>query len=149
MNNIYDIWLSNMEIENSNKLKLLEKYTSEEIYELEEKQLKKEKIDIQDRIKILNQKKLDESKQDFECMLNQNIKLISVRDENYPEKLNYIDDQPAFLYVRGNENILDDDGVGIVGCRRASSFGKMITRKIAKELANRNINIVSGLAIRN
>lgn len=36
---------------------------------------------------------------------------------------------------------------GIVGCRMASNSGKTIARMIAKLLANRNINIVSGLAI--
>ena len=36
---------------------------------------------------------------------------------------------------------------GIVGCRLATNYGKNVARKIAKELANRNINVISGLAI--
>ena len=36
---------------------------------------------------------------------------------------------------------------GIVGCRMASNFGKVTARVIARELANRNINVISGLAI--
>ncbi len=36
---------------------------------------------------------------------------------------------------------------GIVGCRKASNLGKILSRTIAKSLADRNINIISGLAI--
>lgn len=36
---------------------------------------------------------------------------------------------------------------GIVGCRLATNYGKNVARTIAKQLADRNINIVSGLAI--
>ena len=36
---------------------------------------------------------------------------------------------------------------GIVGCRMASHNGQTIARVLGRELANRNINIISGLAI--
>ena len=36
---------------------------------------------------------------------------------------------------------------GVVGCRMASEMGKNTARILGRELANRNINIVSGLAI--
>ncbi len=36
---------------------------------------------------------------------------------------------------------------GMVGCRMASHNGQTIARVLARELANRNINIVSGMAI--
>ena len=36
---------------------------------------------------------------------------------------------------------------GMVGCRRATNNGKTLARAIAKALANRNINIISGLAL--
>ncbi len=35
----------------------------------------------------------------------------------------------------------------MVGCRMATNNGKMLARTIAKALANRNINIISGLAV--
>ncbi len=40
-----------------------------------------------------------------------------------------------------------DDCVAIVGSRNATDYGKNISRKIAKEIADKNVNIVSGLAI--
>lgn len=36
---------------------------------------------------------------------------------------------------------------GVVGCRMASEMGKNTARMLSRELANRNINIVSGLAL--
>lgn len=36
---------------------------------------------------------------------------------------------------------------GIVGSRYATLYGKQIARKIAKEISDRNVNVVSGLAI--
>lgn len=77
-----------------------------------------------------------------------NIKLISIRDkEKYPSKLYFIENKPAFLYIRGNIKNLYTDTVAIVGSRDATEYGKYVARKIGKELADKNITIVSGLAL--
>ena len=68
-------------------------------------------------------------------------------EKEYPEKLKYIENRPAFLYVRGKLKNLYDNCVAIVGSREASSYGKYVTRKISKEIADRKINVVSGLAL--
>lgn len=145
MENIYDIWFSSLDIKNKTKLELLEKYTTNQIWKM--KDLSHENISDKETFAILKNKNLDYEKSVLEYMIEKKVKLISVKDEMYPTKLKNIDDRPAFLYVRGNEKILDDDSVGIVGCRMASNFGKMTARNFAKELADKNINIVSGLAI--
>jgi len=76
-----------------------------------------------------------------------NIRVISFKDEVYPKCLKNINNMPAFLYVRGNLENFYGDNVAIVGSRDASSYGKCVARKIAKELCDNNVNIVSGLAI--
>ena len=135
-----------MDIENKVKLEILKKYNTKEIYGSDLVELS-EMIGEKNAIKILNCKNLSEAEQHLKIMKENNIKLISVRDYKYPEKLKFIQDNPAFLYVRGNEDILDDDSVGIVGCRYATNEGKKIARYIGKELTDRNINVISGLAI--
>ncbi len=75
------------------------------------------------------------------------IKLIRFDNEAYPSSLKNIYDLPAYLYVRGNINNLYDDAIAIVGSRKASEYGKNVSKKIAKEVADRNVNIVSGLAL--
>lgn len=146
MNKIYDIWFSELDINNLSKLKLLENNTSEQIWNLEFSDFVEFELPENDIMKILKSKNLDDAKRNFEYMQSKEIKIISVRDEKYSEKLMYIEDKPAFLYVRGNENILDEDNIGIVGCRNATNNGKTLTRAIAKNIADRNVNIVSGLA---
>ena len=111
MKKIYDIWFSSLDIKNKTKLELLDKYTTEEIGNLKFSDFLENEIEESEIIKILKGKNLDYEKRTFEYMLNKDIKLISVRDKLYPEKLHNIDNKPAFLYIRGNENILDDDAV--------------------------------------
>lgn len=144
---IYDIWFSSLEIKNKVKLKLLKKYSSEEIWNLEFSQLVNEEIDEKEIVNILKNKNLDDYKDILDYMIEKKIKLINIKQTEYPNKLHNIDDKPAFLYVRGNQKILDDDSVGIVGCRLCSNIGKNLARTISKELADKNINIVSGLAL--
>lgn len=145
--NLYDIWFSNIEISNKEKIKLLNKYNSEEIWKF----TKKDFIDIEVKDNIFN-KILDDS---FKINLNKyisfieknKIRLISIRDKEYPLKLKNIDNMPAFLYVRGNLENLYCDSVAVIGSRNATDYGKYVSRKISKELADKNINIISGLAL--
>lgn len=97
--------------------------------------------------KILNIQKRIKIEKYLEYIEKNNIKLLTFRDKEYPQKLKYIKNKPAFLYVRGNLENIYSDNVAIVGSRDASEYGKYISRKISKEIADRNINIVSGLAI--
>lgn len=111
MEKIYNIWFSNLDIKNITKLKLLDKYSAKEIWNLSYNHLLQEGIDERNILQILNSKNLEEAKKIFDYMLKKNIKIISVNDYAYPMKLHHIDDKPAFLYVRGNLNILDNDAV--------------------------------------
>ena len=58
----------------------------------------------------------------FGYMQKNNIELITLKDEFYPETLKNIYDPPICLYVRGNKNILNEPGVAIIGCRKASQY---------------------------
>ena len=147
MINLYDIWFADLEIKNSTKLKLLDKYNTEEIYKIDKKILTDEKLEKNEEEILLNKVNIEHAKMIQEYLVNHNIKLISVKSEEYPNKLHNIDDKPAFLYVRGDLSALDGNSVGIVGCRRASENGKLMARVIAKSLANRGVNIISGLAV--
>ena len=41
------------------------------------------------------------------------IKMITIYDKEYPEKLRNIYDPPVVLYIRGNENILNQKSIGM------------------------------------
>ncbi len=74
------------------------------------------------------------------------IKLICKYDEDFPKKLLAIDDGPFFLFYKGDISLANLKSVAIVGTRLPSNYGRMITEKFAKTLANAGLVIISGLA---
>ena len=74
------------------------------------------------------------------------IKEISIEDENYPKLLKEIKDAPKVLYYRGYLPKADSKGFAIVGARRCSAYGKQVALEIAGNLAETRLTIVSGLA---
>jgi DNA processing protein len=71
---------------------------------------------------------------------------IKIDDKEYPEKLRRIKNAPFKLCTMGDVSILNKDCISVVGTRYITDYGKMHGREICKELALRNIPIVSGLA---
>ena len=143
----YEVWLSNINISNKRKIELLKKFrTAKKIWNLDKKSL--EKLDLKES--EINNILENEEKRNLEkyvnYMVKHNILLVSCFSEKYPDSLKFIDNRPVFLYIRGNIENLYEDCVAIVGSRNASIYGRNVARKIARELADRNINIVSGLA---
>ncbi len=74
------------------------------------------------------------------------MKILKIENEDYPKKLKNIDNPPKQLYVLGNEKILDDFGLAIIGCRQYSEYGKKVAKDISFKLAKQGIKIISGMA---
>ena len=73
-------------------------------------------------------------------------KMICYGDADYPVNLADIPDPPPILWTIGNTEILNRPMVAMVGARNASSLGTRMARKLAQELADAGIVVVSGLA---
>jgi DNA processing protein len=67
-------------------------------------------------------------------------------DESYPPALAQIFDPPLVLYCQGNPAALARPSIAIVGTRRPSFYGLQMAEGLARDLSDRNIVIVSGLA---
>ncbi len=74
------------------------------------------------------------------------VEVIDFWDERYPENLKKIYDPPAFIFLKGTLSKQDKYAISIVGTRLPSSYGKLVAEKVAKELAQKGLVIVSGLA---
>ncbi|MFH2137970.1 MAG: DNA-processing protein DprA [Candidatus Omnitrophota bacterium] len=74
------------------------------------------------------------------------IHVISLLDAEYPQTLKNIYDPPAVLYVKGDTRCLSNLSVAIVGCRKASTYGLKQAEKIAGELSQNGVCVVSGMA---
>jgi len=67
-------------------------------------------------------------------------------DPGYPALLNCVADPPPVLWARGTSGVLDRPAVAIVGSRAATTYALDVAARLAGELAERGILVVSGLA---
>lgn len=72
---------------------------------------------------------------------------ITIYDKDYPQLLKEIHDCPVILYIRGNVEALSLSGIGVVGSRKYTNYGKKISYNLSKECAQAGLCIVSGLAL--
>jgi DNA processing protein len=75
------------------------------------------------------------------------IKIITIFDENYPALLREIHGAPMIIYYKG---VIDEEVLGrcfgVVGTRKPTSYGRVVTEKLTRELVEAGLTIVSGLA---
>ena len=148
-NKKYWIWFSLIKnLGPKRKQKLLETYENpEQIYNLKQEELLKvEGIGEETANNIINSKNEKKIKYHIKYMQENNIDIINICEESYPQLLKEIYDPPISLYIKGNKNILNSRIVGIVGCRECTDYGKKAAKYFSYNLSKRNINIVSGLA---
>lgn len=145
--NKYWIWFSRInKIGAKTQNELLKKYkTPEKIWYLTKEELKKTVNDTQ-AVMILEETYRKDLEKYAEYMKKNNIKMITIQDKKYPEKLRKIYDPPVVLYVMGNDEILNNLGIAIIGSRNCSDYGRKTAKQFAYNLSKNNINIISGLA---
>ena len=73
-------------------------------------------------------------------------RLLHWNETEYPKRLLEIYDPPPLLYVRGDVQVLNHYSISIVGTRRPTPYGNQIAERLARDLAERGLIIVSGLA---
>lgn len=148
MSNKYWVWLSsidNLSLDTIYKLLKIFK-EPERIWYLDKKDLEKINLNKEDIDRILNiyyKQNLDNI---MYYIKKNNIITVSINDENYPNSLKNIYDPPILLYLKGNIDLIYKKSISIIGCRLCSSYGKVVTKKFAYNLAKKNITIISGLA---
>ena len=73
---------------------------------------------------------------------------IRLRDPEYPALLRAIHDPPPQLYLRGEADaaLLAGPAVAMVGARSCSSYGRSVTRALARDVAGAGVVVVSGMA---
>ena len=78
-------------------------------------------------------------------ILKENIKIISIYQKQYPQRLQKIHQPPSLLYVKG-EFTEKNLAIALVGARKASLYGQKIAQNLGKELSQNNVQVISGLA---
>ena len=96
-------------------------------------------------MQIKDKSYLEKAKQIEEQVHKKDIKLLTIQSPGYPSIVKSVRDFPIILYYRSKLS-LQPGGVGIVGSRRCTSYGKEITLDVGDFLAKENIPVVSGMA---
>jgi DNA processing protein len=83
----------------------------------------------------------------FEDLAKENIDVLTIKDEAYPPQLKEIASAPPVLYLRGDQNVLSNKSIAIVGSRKFTEYGRRVTENITRDLVRAGLTIVSGLAL--
>jgi DNA processing protein len=89
----------------------------------------------------------DLAQKEIDRAAEKNISIIPCDDPLYPALLKNIHDPPVVLYVLGTPELLNCRGMGIVGSRAATHYGKDVARQMANSLSRQGFAIISGLAL--
>jgi|CXWL01.1.fsa_nt_gi DNA processing protein len=73
-------------------------------------------------------------------------RLIACCEPDYPPLLNELDAPPPMIAVRGDAKLLAKPTIALVGAREGSAAGLMLAERIAADLGEAGIVVVSGLA---
>lgn len=143
------IFLSQFDLTNHKIGKIIE-YLGEDKASI--KTFKKAKLDQQNILKSEDYQKMIEMADEQlvkTFVINQaerGIKVLCKFDEEYPEKLFFLHDAPYILYYMGDISLLNKPSLGVVGTRKPTNYGRMVTEKLVRDVASAGIVIVSGLA---
>lgn len=86
-------------------------------------------------------------------ILKRGIKVVTILDSDYPDRLRNIPDPPYVLFIKSNlntveiKNLLKQRIIAVVGTRKMTAYGKEVTTKLTKGLVNKGFVIVSGMAL--
>ena len=145
---LYWLWLTTKYGVTPSKIKVLLEYfkTVEEIYF--SKNLNNI-YGLSDKIKSsLADKDLSKSEKILEQTAKLNQKILVYDSESYPQILKNISSPPYVLYVQGKVLELDKVlTIGVVGTRNSSEYGRVVTDRICRELAQYGAVTVGGLAV--
>jgi DNA processing protein len=74
---------------------------------------------------------------------------LTLGNKFYPDRLRQLSSPPETINISGNglEEILRKPTLGVVGSRKATAYGKNITETLVESVVDKNVVIVSGLAL--
>lgn len=145
----YWLWLANLpKLNNQMKLALLEHFGEpDKIYYGEKEEYFLVPGMNRTAAEILENKDLEPADRILGDCDRLGLRIITMRDVEYPDRLRNIYDPPLLLYVQGRMPRFDEEvAVAMVGTRRASPYAMEMGEKLAFQMAGLGAVIVSGLA---
>src|SRR3989454_2042970 len=111
-------------------------------YALESAGLKRETIDA-----IKSAEPREKAAREIDELAKLGGQVLTLTDERYPKLLRETYDPPIVIYCLGDlAAALAQPAIAVVGSRRCSTYGRNVAEKLSRELAERGVTIISGLA---
>ncbi|MBJ7353623.1 MAG: DNA-protecting protein DprA [Thermoleophilaceae bacterium] len=111
-------------------------------------ELRRDHPDIDESLAVTTERLLDE------WCEREGLWTVCRHEPEFPERLRRFDslsDVPAVIYGVGRKELFDeltdDNGLAIVGARRASAYGREVAYSLANEAAGAGMIVVSGMAL--
>ncbi len=95
---------------------------------------------------IFTGKSFDLAQQEMVKVAESKAEIIALDDPRYPATLKEIYDPPLVLYVKGSVEVLSLPGIAVVGTRHPTPYGVGMAERLACDLSNQGLSIISGLA---
>ena len=95
---------------------------------------------------IFGQAGLEEAASILDSCAKAGWQVVAYSSPDYSERLKQLPDPPLVLYVHGDVKLLSQLSMAIVGTRRPTAYGSQVAQRMARDLAQRQLVIVSGLA---
>ena len=145
----YWLWLRNLSgMSNRICLQLLAHFgEAERVYYADpEEYLQVEGLTARQRAALAD-KRLDRAEEIEEQCARLGIRMVTMADAAYPDRLRAISDAPCLLYCKGTWPDFDSEAaVALIGTRKATPYGIRIGEQLGYELAKGGAYVVSGLA---
>lgn len=90
-------------------------------------------------------KNFEKAEKELAFIQGHDIQIISIQNENYPQRLRHCYDAPILMYYKGNLDLNASKMIAVIGTRRPTNYGKDICKQFIHELPN-DVVIISGLA---
>jgi len=144
----YWLWLSALQgIRGATKLALLEQFQNPEtVYFAEDEVLALVEMQRQEWA-ALKDRSLDAAEKALADCRRLGLRILTISDAEYPERLKNIYDPPILLYVQGQLPPMDEEvAVAVVGTRHCTPYGIASAENLSYAVASQGALIVSGLA---
>ena len=146
----YWVWLASVDgVRTISLCRVLEHFggAMEAYFAPEERLSELEDLSPQER-RALSDRSFERTEQILALCQEKNIRILTLHDAAYPDRLRQIADPPLVLYVRGNLPFLDElPTIAIVGTRKASAYGINVATRLGQEITSYGGCVVTGMAL--
>ena len=144
----YWLWLTGRKLSGPLKLALLDRFGEpDRIYYGEKEEYSLIEGITRAAVASLEDKSMDEADRILGDCQRLGLRILTLRDAEYPERLRTVYNPPLLLYIQGRLPLFDEEvAVAMVGSRKASPYALEMGEKLAFQMAGLGAVIVSGLA---